>query len=152
MKTNFKEISQFELPEESPGFLLWHVSTKWRSSIELVLKPFGLTHPQFVILAAIGWLTREGKSINQSAISKFSGSDQNTLSQIIKGLEKRDLVNREQAGRVKNSLLTTEGNVVLKKAILAVESVDREFFDHLNKRELKKIISSFKKLIENKNN
>jgi hypothetical protein len=55
-KIDFKEISIHEAPERSPGFLLWHISTSWRCSIEGALRPFDLTHPQFVVLAAVGWL------------------------------------------------------------------------------------------------
>ena len=37
-RPNFKRISIHEGPKQSPGFLLWHVSTSWRSSIEAILK------------------------------------------------------------------------------------------------------------------
>jgi DNA-binding MarR family transcriptional regulator len=89
-RPNFKKISIHEAPKQSPGFLLWHISTSWRSSIEAVLKIFGLTHPQFVILATTGWLTRNGELTTQAAIGKMAGLDPNTTSQIITSLEKRD--------------------------------------------------------------
>src|SRR5579863_8953745 len=103
-RPNFKEISIHEGPKQSPGFLLWHISTSWRSSIEAVLKTFGLTHPQFVILATTGWLTRNGEPATQVAIGKMAGLDPNTTSQVITGLEKKDLIKRETSsdGRAKN--------------------------------------------------
>jgi hypothetical protein len=55
---NFNEMSIHPSAEESPGFLLWRVSTLWRRAIEAILKPLGLTHPQFVVLATTAWLTR----------------------------------------------------------------------------------------------
>ena len=105
---NFKKISLHRGPESSPGFLLWHMSTAWRRSIEAILQGFGLTHPQFVILAALGWLTKNGDLVSQAAIGKMVCLDPNTTSQIIKGLEQKGLVERQPSsdGRAKNPLLT----------------------------------------------
>lgn len=127
---NFKEISVHEKPERSPGFLLWHVSTAWRGSIELMLKSMDLTHPQFVILATLGWLTRKGDRVTQALIGKMAGLDPNTVSQIIRGLEKKELIMRERStdGRAKNPILTIKGSDILKRALPAVETKDAEFF------------------------
>lgn len=148
-KVNFKEISAHDTPDLSPGFLLWHVSTAWRGSIEHMLKTMGLTHPQFVILAAIGWLTRKGDKVTQATIGKMAGLDPNTVSQIIRGLEQKELIAREQSsdGRAKNPQLTTKGSNILKKALPAVESKDAEFFHHLTEKEKEVILGIFKKLI-----
>lgn len=148
-KVNFEKISVHDVPENSPGFLLWHISTSWRSFIESVLKPLGLTHPQFVILATTGWLTKEGESTTQIAISNMAGLDPNTTSQIIKGLEKKDLIKRTSSsdGRAKNPFLTTKGKDLLSKALPAVELKDAHFFDVLTKSELKTAISLFRKLL-----
>lgn len=145
----FKEVSKHAGPEESPGFLLWHISTSWRSSIETVLKEFGLTHPQFVVLATLGWLTRHGERVTQSQIGKMAGLDPNTTSQIIKGLELKKLVKREQSsdGRAKNPLLTASGSAILMKALPAVEAKDAEFFDRLDSKELDKMLKVFQKLL-----
>lgn len=146
---NFEEISVHDIPERSPGFLLWHISTSWRSSIEGILKPMDLTHPQFVVLATLGWLTRKGDRVSQAAIGKMAGLDPNTTSQIIKGLEHKDLVKREQSsdGRAKNPLLTSKGNEVLAKALPAVEATDARFFDCLTSREMKGMVGIFQKLV-----
>ena len=69
--TNFKEISVHDTPDRSLAFLLGHVSTAWRGSIELMLKSIGLTHPQFVILATLGCLTRKEDRVNQVLIGKM---------------------------------------------------------------------------------
>ncbi|MBA3815868.1 MAG: MarR family transcriptional regulator [Parachlamydiaceae bacterium] len=146
---NFKEISVHDTPDRSPGFLLWHISTVWRGSIEQMLKSIDLTHPQFVILAALGWLTRKGERVTQAAIGKVAGLDPNTASQIIKGLELKKLIMREQSsdGRAKNPILTIKGSEILKKALPAVENKDAEFFHHLSTEELGSLIRIFHKLI-----
>lgn len=146
---NFKEISVHDTPDRSPGFLLWHVSTMWRGSIEAILKSIGLTHPQFVILAALGWLTRKGDRVTQAAIGKMAGLDPNTVSQVIRGLEQKALITREESsdGRAKNPLLTVKGSKILKKALPAVETKDREFFHVLTTEEMECMIGIFQKLI-----
>ncbi len=145
---NFEEISVHDTPDRSPGFLLWHVSTMWRSSIEKVLQALGLTHPQFVILATLGWLTRKGDRVTQAAVGKLAGLDPNTVSQVIRGLEQKGLIRREKSldGRAKNPLLTTKGVETLKVALPGVEAQDAEFFHELSSKELGSMISLFQKL------
>lgn len=148
MKVDFNKISVHAGPKESPGFLLWRISTAWRSRIEGVLKTLGLTHPQFVVLAATGWLNQEGDT-TQASIGKMAGLDPNTTSQIIKGLEKKGLIKREQSsdGRAKNVSLTLKGSEILKLALPAVEKADTEFFSPLTKQEGDALIGLFQKLI-----
>lgn len=148
MDTNFNEISVHETPERSPGFLLWHISTAWRSSIEGVLKSMDLTHPQFVVLATLGWLTRNGDLVTQAAIGKMACLDPNTTSQIIRGLEHKNLIKREQSsdGRAKNPHITPKGHKILAKALPAVESADTQFFDGLTTKEMSSMINIFQKL------
>lgn len=145
---NFKEISLHDTPDRSPGFLLWHVSTAWRGSIEWMLKSMGLTHPQFVILATLGWLTRKGERVSQAAIGKMAGLDPNTVSQIIRGLEQKELITREKSsdGRAKNSILTIKGSAILKKAMPAVETKDAAFFQKLTAEEVECMVNIFHKL------
>ncbi len=131
---NFKKISEYETPDASPGFLLWKASILWRRAIEDVLRQFSLTHPQFVILATIGWLTKDGKMASQKEIGNMAGIDPNTTSQIIRGLEKNGLIVRSHTldERSKNSTLTTKGQEALTQALPQVEKKDTEFFSPLN--------------------
>lgn len=136
---NFNEISVHSSAEESPGFLLWQVSTLWRRSIEAVLKPLGLTHPQFVILATTGWLTRNGEKASQADIGRHAALDPNTTSQIlrslqIKGLVKRSAITNE---RSKHPVLTSTGVQSLAKAMPAVENADAAFFSSINLKKSK---------------
>lgn len=149
-EVDFKEISAFDTPVQSPGFLLWHVSTAWRGSIELKLRSVDLTHPQFVILAALGWLTRRGERVTQAAIGKMAGLDPNTTSQIIRGLEEKGLIIREKSsdGRAKNPILTKKGSDILKRAMPAVETRDAEFFQNLTEEEIECMMGIFQKLIK----
>ncbi len=125
------------------------MSASWRSSIESVLKALGLTHPQFVVLATTGWLTRKGELITQVAIGKMAGLDPNTTSQIIKGLEQKNFIKRDSSsdGRAKNVSLTEKGAEILKLALPAVEKADAEFFTPLTKHEGDSLLGLFQKLL-----
>ena len=127
---NFNEISIHPSAEESPGFLLRRVSTLWRKAIEAVLKPLGLTHPQFVILATTGWLTRMGKKASQVEIGIQAALDPNTTSQILRGLQAKGLIERSHTvdERSKYPILTTAGVESLSKAMPAVGNADAAFF------------------------
>lgn len=145
---DFKHISLYEGPEESPGYLLWKVSTRWRSAIEKALKPLNLTHPQFVILASLAWLTKDNYKVSQVTIGKMVELDPNTTSQILRGLERKKFIKRIQSvdERSKNPIITTSGSQTLSKALPAVEQADKQFFERLKKPELKKLIQSFQTL------
>lgn len=148
-KFDFRHITEHNAPEESRGYLLWRVSTAWRSSVEAVLKPLELTHPQFVILATLGWLTKDGALVTQAAVGKLAGLDPNTTSQVIRGLEGKKLIERVVGAdpRAKNPLLTPQGQTVLAQAMPAVEKANAAFFGVLGDQESKDLIKSFRKLI-----
>ena len=146
---DFKKISNHKAPAHSPGFLLWNVSTLWRSCVEENLKPLGLTHPQFVVLATLGWLTRDGSLVTQAAIGKMASLDPNTASQIINVLEKKQLIKREPSsdGRAKNPMLTSKGKNVLTEAMPAVESADQHFFKSLSPEQKEIMVQLFQTLL-----
>lgn len=146
---DFDKISVHTGPEESPGYLMWRVSTQWRGSIESALKTIGLTHPQFVVLAATGWLTSKHGPITQIEISKMVGLDPNTISQIIRGLESKKLIKRTRASdeRGKNPALTSEGASRLQVALPMVEQADKKFFAVLDCKEMESLLKIFQKLM-----
>ncbi len=147
----FESVTQFEQPEESPGYLLWQLSMQWRTTIEDVLRPLGLTHPQFVILASLGWLTRKGGKVSQAQIGKSASLDPNTTSQILRGLEAKKLIKRTHLldERSKNPHLTETGSNLLAKALPLVEQTDANFFSNLSAEEHTHLIYIFQKLVFN---
>ncbi|MGB8468318.1 MAG: MarR family transcriptional regulator [Candidatus Babeliales bacterium] len=147
-KIDFKHISVYQKPEESPGLLLWRVSTQWRYAIENTLKPLGLTHPQFVILATTAWLTKNGDVVSQVDIGRMADLDPNTTSQILRGLEKKNLITRlhSEDEKHKNPVLTSQGTQMLTEAMPAVERSDSAFFSQLTETELRMLIATFQKL------
>jgi DNA-binding MarR family transcriptional regulator len=117
----------FEHPEENTGFLLWQVSMLWQRSVNDVLNECGLTHAQFVVLAAAGWLTHQQESVTQTDIANHAQIDKMMTSTILRGLQQKDLIIRaehETDTRAKTVMLTNSGHITLKRALVLVEEID----------------------------
>jgi len=123
----------FASAEESPGLLLWQVTNQWQAAIRAALKPFGLTHVQFVLLAALTWLQDSGP-VTQKALADMAVTDPMMTSQVLRALETRGLVHRPphpQDRRARAIEATPEGRDLVNRAIVAVEDCDRQFFGAL---------------------
>ena len=114
------------------------VYNKWHSIIEKELKKMNLTHPQFVVLASLAYLSQDSNEVTQVMISKLSGIDVMTVSQILNLLEKNDFVKRKEHSkdtRAKAVILSKKGEEVLQKAVPLVEQIDEIFFEKLDTDE-----------------
>lgn len=45
----------FEVPEDSPGFLLWQTTMIWQRQIKKALEQYNVSHAQFVMMATLIW-------------------------------------------------------------------------------------------------
>ncbi len=114
------------------------VYNKWHSMIKKELKKMNLTHPQFVVLASLAYLSQDSNEVTQVMISKLSGIDVMTVSQILNLLEKNDFVKRKEHSRdtrAKAVILNKKGEEVLQKAVPLVEQIDEIFFGKLDTDE-----------------
>jgi DNA-binding MarR family transcriptional regulator len=118
-------------PEDSPGFLLWHVTLRWQRDITAALAPLDLTHVQFVLLATAWWLNSHGDDPNQLTLARQAGTDVKMTSQVLRKLETKGLIRREVDSadtRAKRLRVTDRGADLAARAIAAVESADAKFF------------------------
>lgn len=146
---SWNKITHFEGPEQSPGFLLWQVSTKWRREIETALATLNLTHPQFVLLASLGWLTRHHTEISQVQLARHCRTDINMTSQVLRSLEQKGYIERHRRKgdeRSKLPRLTEAGAKLVAQAIPLVEKVDDDFFGKLGSKLTKEYIDILQKL------
>lgn len=119
-------------PAQSPGFLLWHVTLRWQRAVTAALRPLGLTHVQFVLLASAWWLGETGeKPPSQRALAAHAGIDPMMTSQVVRGLERRQLLVRApdpSDARARLVEATAAGAQLAQDAIGVVEGADSAFF------------------------
>jgi DNA-binding MarR family transcriptional regulator len=135
-----KEINfHFKSPKDSPGYLLGQLTMLWQRKLKKVLDPLDLTQTQFVLLAALGWLSKKSDAVTQIDIANQSNSDRMMVSKVLRTLEEKGFITRQEHQsdtRAKTIKLTNEGETVLQKAIIEVENADLDFFSTLDKNLL----------------
>jgi DNA-binding MarR family transcriptional regulator len=126
--------SEFEHPEDSTGLLLWRATNAWQAAQRAALGPFGLTHVQFVLLAALTWLGAD-EPPTQQQLAGYARTDPMMTSQVVRVLETAGLVERAQHptdGRARLLRSTAAGAALANRAMVAVEDCDRTFFAALD--------------------
>jgi DNA-binding MarR family transcriptional regulator len=122
--------TRFSDDRDSTGLLLWQVTNRWQAAQRAALKPFGITHVQFVLLASLLWLRADG-AVTQKQLAAHAATDPMMTSQVLRALEARGLVSREphpSDGRAQAIAVTEEGTALVNRAIGAVEACDSAFF------------------------
>jgi DNA-binding MarR family transcriptional regulator len=126
-------------PGESPGFLLWRVTLLWQRAMVSALRPLGLTHVQFVLLASAWWLTQvAGEKPTQRRLAEHAATDPMMTSQVLRILESRGLLTREVDpgdSRALRLAVTEPGTRLALEAIRVVEATDAGFFAAAGERE-----------------
>lgn len=128
------DVFQFESADDSPGFLLWQVSSMWQRQINAGLKQFGLTHAQFVLLASLTWLASEEQPLTQVDLASHAKMDVMMTSNVLRTLEEKGLVARNPHPtdtRAKSLAVTGKGRELAEKAVQVVEKIDSDFFSTL---------------------
>lgn len=122
----------FKKAEDSPGFLLWQLTNQWQQQQRKALRSLGLTHPQFVALAGILWLSSiHEHGISQIQVAEFTRIDKMMMSDLVKTLLQKKLIERYRCSQDKRAYsltLTRKGHALTLKAIPLVESIDASFF------------------------
>ena len=77
--------TEFADADESTGLVLWRVTNAWQAAQRAALKPFGLTHVQFVLLASLTWLDSV-EPVTQQALAAHAGTDPMRTSQVLRAL------------------------------------------------------------------
>ncbi len=133
-----KEIDfHFKSPNDSPGYLLGQLTMLWQRKQKKVLDPLDLTQTQFVLLAALGWLSKKNEVVTQVDIANQSNADRMMVSKVLRTLEEKGFITRQEHEtdtRAKTIRLTNIGELVLQKAIIEIENADLDFFSTLEEK------------------
>ena len=74
--------TRFTHPKQSPGFMLWKLTTNWQKQLRQTLAPLELTHVQFVFLTCLQWLsTQQDTLVTQSQLARQSSLDKMVISE-----------------------------------------------------------------------
>ena len=125
--------STFASADDSPGLALWRASNIWQSAQRAALRPFGLTHVQFVLLASLTWL-RSDSPVSQRDLADHARTDPMMTSQVLRVLETKGLLRRAAHptdARARALVVTKKGAALANRANTAVEAVDIAFFGRL---------------------
>ncbi len=109
----------------------------------------GITHPQFVVITSLGYISRGKSDVTQVMVANMAGMDVMSVSQILALLGKKGYVERKphpQDTRANSISLTKEGQAKMIAALPVVEEVDKLFFGSLAEREaeFKKYLNELK--------
>lgn len=122
----------------SVGFSFIRAYNLWHRQIKKQLQTLDITHPQYVVLACIGYLFQAHEEITQILIAQNADMDVMTVSTILKNLEIKELVKREVSTydtRAKCVVLTEAGQEILTQSLSIVENIDETFFSKLGENE-----------------
>jgi MarR family transcriptional regulator for hemolysin len=137
--TNDQSPFKHAKADDSAGFLLWKLTALWQRKLGVVFEAFGITQTHYAILASLRWFEEHREPTTQALLAKHARIEPMTLSKAFGRLEKNGLVVREQSAldsRAITVLLTAKGRKLTRKAIVAVENVDDEFFGRLSRPAL----------------
>jgi MarR family transcriptional regulator, organic hydroperoxide resistance regulator len=143
-------VFQVDQAEDSPGFSLWQVSSLWQRKINAGLRPFDLTHAQFVLLASLLWLGDGEKPLTQVELAVHAKMDTMMASNVLRTLEGKGLVTRNPHPtdtRAKALALTAAGRTLAQQVVPVVENIDQAFFSPLG-GDVSKFNQFLLKLIE----
>jgi DNA-binding MarR family transcriptional regulator len=112
------------------GFALAHAAQVWRARLTEELADLGVTAPQFFVLAAL--LHLHGREApTQREIGVRTGTDANTTSQILRGIERRGLIRRDPHARDSRAFaltLTPEGLELARECTRRGRALNDRFF------------------------
>ncbi|QNK81725.1 MarR family winged helix-turn-helix transcriptional regulator [Nakamurella sp. PAMC28650] len=118
-------------PLISTGYWLHHAALAWRREMDTRLRPLGLTHTQFDILASTSWLGRNTGAPTQQAVAEFAGIDRMMTSKIVRTLVDRGLIERlpdPGDARAYRLTLTPGGRETVTASTAVARAIDAEMF------------------------
>lgn len=83
-----------EPAHQTPGYLVWRLSMKWRAAVDREVADLGLTHAQYSVLASLYAMSSRGRQPSQRELADFTGLDPVHVSKVVRALSQAGLVDR----------------------------------------------------------
>ncbi|MDL4774144.1 MULTISPECIES: MarR family winged helix-turn-helix transcriptional regulator [Thermomonosporaceae] len=120
------------------GYLLWHVSLRWRVAMDRTLAPLGLTHAQYAVVASLHAMVTGGVRPSQRQLAEYSGLEPMYISRLVRALERAGLVERTDNPddpRAVQLALTPRGSEVVMDAVPEVRELEERYLEPLGGRD-----------------
>ena len=124
--------------DASTGLIFIRAYNKWHTTIKRELRDVGITHPQFVVMTVINFMSQTDDFITQISVATMADMDVMSVSQIIRGLEEKGYLTRAanpKDTRANAVRLLDKGQEAIKRALPLVEKIDADFFGVLSGEE-----------------
>jgi DNA-binding MarR family transcriptional regulator len=115
-----ESMKSSDVGSRSIGFLIWHVSLRWRAQLDRELAPLEITATQYAVLATLYALTEAGTKPSQRELADFGGLGVMHVSNLVRGLERAGFVLRTESpadSRAVELSLTQRGAEVVKAGV-----------------------------------
>jgi DNA-binding MarR family transcriptional regulator len=83
-----------DIPPPSIGYLVWHLTLRWRAQLDRALAPLGLTSAQYAVLASLYGLSQGGARPSQRELADFASLEPMHTSKLVRALQRAGLVER----------------------------------------------------------
>lgn len=116
-----------------PGAALWRAANLWRRRQRAALEGFGVTPSQFLLLQGLAEHAAR-HVVTQAALAQRCGADVMMTSQLVRDLERMNLVRREAHPTDSRAValgLTARGRQCVDRASPAVAAAEQAFFGAL---------------------
>lgn len=130
--------------EDAPlGYLLYRVAAALRPEVSTVLRPLGLTLPEFVCLRALSM----SPGLSSAELARNANVTPQAMNTVLRKLENIGAVTRPasvSSGRALPATLTAAGRTLLKRAEAAVQVADARILAKLTaaqQREFKRMLA-----------
>lgn len=127
-----------DAPPPSTGFLIWHLSLRWRAELDRKLAPLGITSSQYAVLASLSGLSDTNPQPSQRELSDFSGLAPMHVSKLVRALEHAGLLRRavkQGDPRAVQLTLTERGVEVVRLGVATVRALEEERLAPLGGRD-----------------
>jgi DNA-binding MarR family transcriptional regulator len=102
------------------GYRVWRLSMKWRTAVDVVVAPLGLTHAQYSVLASLRGMAHSGVHPSQRELADHTGLDPIYISKLVRAMESSELIERspdDHDARAVRLTVTSRGARVADRAI-----------------------------------
>ncbi|MEM9683524.1 MAG: MarR family transcriptional regulator [Pseudomonadota bacterium] len=121
-----------DAPAQTTGYLLWQVVNQWQRRQKRILRPFGLTPVQYLLLAGLNDLQEaDGTPVTQVELARYCRTDPMMTSQVLRALETHGFVARrahDGDARAIALRITDDGRKLVRRAVDTVAESDEAFF------------------------